>query len=772
MTKRLRNNVAAALGRIARIAPARIAPARIALAPIRATLISAALLLVCTALTVNVHALSGQSRKIKPAERAASGVIALMADSVANAGDSLAAYAMLDSAVHTNKRDASAWHKYGLMAWSMARSSRGQTINHSPQAIRWLLAADSAFHLAVTFAPDSAPFWRDMAHFGMNSGSVFLRFRAENWTEKGLDAATRTGDSLLVAELADDAGMIKWRRYENDADQALEVEPGPTYSDQQRQHGVGIRRDLLVKPPHSFAGFADYTEAVNFFRRASTANPINAHARHHLYMAQAERAQWPELLKASAEQLKVAPWDFEAWLARGLASARLFQTADAAAAFDSALTLMTQAQKSSYTRFTRILPPRVYGTKGLARDSISFEKLSAADQRVAEELAWALLDPLSITPENEFRNEFYARVAFADLRWTAEDLDKRGANTDRGDLYVRYGPPDLQLSLPANYGRTTLYWRYNNGLTFEFSQPAMFGVAVIGNRPNTEDLKINAPILFDNVPIAKLIDTMSVRVTAFRSTHDSLDIVVATDIPAAKLLRGSELGGQLPLNLNARVIDGFAKARQVRDNTIKLSATDAPERLSATWRQRVGLGVNYSRVEAYQPDTRRIARGTLSIDTARPTGFGISDVLLGTKLAESSHAAARWTDVIIQPVFGTFRSGEVIALLWENYQFATDGGNVRYNVNIEVKPRVANGVKGIVARVRSALGATLGQAKENSGVIDVSFPRVAPAHEVTVESMSLDLGKAPKGVYELKVQVTDAVTGIKTLRVTQFRIEN
>ncbi|MEP6765174.1 MAG: hypothetical protein ABJB66_12720, partial [Gemmatimonadaceae bacterium] len=125
----------------------------------------------------------------RPAERTSPGVVALTADSIANAGDSLAAYAMLDSALRTNKHDAAAWHKYGLIAWSMARSTRGKFINSSPQGIRWLIAADSAFHIAVAYAPDSAVYWRDMARFGMNSGSVFLRFRAEGWVDKGLNAA-------------------------------------------------------------------------------------------------------------------------------------------------------------------------------------------------------------------------------------------------------------------------------------------------------------------------------------------------------------------------------------------------------------------------------------------------------------------------------------------------------------------------------------------------------------------------------------------------------
>ncbi|MEP6765483.1 MAG: GWxTD domain-containing protein, partial [Gemmatimonadaceae bacterium] len=649
--------------------------------------------------------------------------------------------------------------------------SRGTTINHSPQAIRWLIAADSAFHLAVTFAPESASFWRDMAHFGMNSGSVFLRFRAENWTDKGLEAAVKAGDSILVAELADDAGMIKWRRYEGVADQALDIETGPMFSKAQRKFGVEIRRDQMVKPANSFPGFADYTEAMNFFLRANNANPTNAHARHHLYMVLAERAQWAELLKASKRQLQVATWDYEAWLARGLASTRLYQTADAAAAFDSAMAYMTPQQVASYKRFTRILPSKVWEGNEHLRDAETFNKLDAGEKNVTEEMAWALLDPLAVTPENEYRSEFYARVAFADLRWTAEDLDKRGSNTDRGDVHVRYGPPDRVLSMSAPGAGILLVWRYNNGLTFILDQVPMYGIARFAQPELVKLAGAETPVAFNNVPIARLIDTVGVRVAAFRGTHDSLDVVVVADIPAAKMLKGSELGGVLPFNINSRIIDSRAQARQVQSKTAKVNASTIPDRLAATWTQCVGPGVNFVRVEAYQPDTRRIAHGVLSVDAARPNGFGMSDILLGEKLSESSGNASRWSDVKIDPTFGTFRVGEPIGLLWENYKLTSDNGSVRYKVNIDVRSAAGGGIKGIVARVRSAFGATLGQGKENSGTIVVSFPRTAPARDVTVESMSLDLGTAKPGVYQLKVEVVDAVTGTTTSRVTQFRIE-
>ena len=57
---------------------------------------------------------------------------------------------------------------------------------------------------------------------------------------------------------------------------------------------------------------------------------------------------------------------------------------------------------------------------------------------------------LTLTNENEYRLEFLARVVFADFRWTDDDLNLRGADSDRGDIYVRYGPPDTEMGIQGN----------------------------------------------------------------------------------------------------------------------------------------------------------------------------------------------------------------------------------------------------------------------------------------------------------------------------------
>jgi GWxTD domain-containing protein len=52
---------------------------------------------------------------------------------------------------------------------------------------------------------------------------------------------------------------------------------------------------------------------------------------------------------------------------------------------------------------------------------------------------WERRDPTPGTPENEFKEEHYRRVAYANAQFASKT---EGALTDRGAVYIKYGPPD------------------------------------------------------------------------------------------------------------------------------------------------------------------------------------------------------------------------------------------------------------------------------------------------------------------------------------------
>jgi len=67
------------------------------------------------------------------------------------------------------------------------------------------------------------------------------------------------------------------------------------------------------------------------------------------------------------------------------------------------------------------------------------------------EQSWLRRDPTPDTEENEFKEEHYRRIAFANERFAS---GMPGWKTDRGQIYIKYGPPDeIEFHAPGSYQR-------------------------------------------------------------------------------------------------------------------------------------------------------------------------------------------------------------------------------------------------------------------------------------------------------------------------------
>lgn len=84
----------------------------------------------------------------------------------------------------------------------------------------------------------------------------------------------------------------------------------------------------------------------------------------------------------------------------------------------------------------------------------SLERLPANEQQGWLNQFWKQRDPTPGTDRNELQEEFYRRVDFVNQHFTVNSIDKEGWKTDRGGIYIKYGPPtdverhNEQLNLP------------------------------------------------------------------------------------------------------------------------------------------------------------------------------------------------------------------------------------------------------------------------------------------------------------------------------------
>ena len=123
---------------------------------------------------------------------------------------------------------------------------------------------------------------------------------------------------------------------------------------------------------------------------------------------------------------------------------------------------------------------------------------------------WRRRDPDPDTEENEFREQFYERIAYANEHFSS---GKPGWMTDRGRIYIRWGKPDSIESRPSggSYdrpayeggGSTTTYpfeiWFYRHldtvgdGIEVEFVDPTGTGEYRIARSPDEKDALAMVP---------------------------------------------------------------------------------------------------------------------------------------------------------------------------------------------------------------------------------------------------------------------------------------
>ncbi|MCU1286841.1 MAG: hypothetical protein JWO13_3191 [Acidobacteriales bacterium] len=102
----------------------------------------------------------------------------------------------------------------------------------------------------------------------------------------------------------------------------------------------------------------------------------------------------------------------------------------------------------------------------------AFKQLTNDEEREQFiEAFWTRRDPTPDTIRNEFKQEHYTRMAYANEHFAPHDTSgRRGWETDRGRIYVVYGPPDHVEPHPKQIGDSTYSaetWHYRYVQDFE-----------------------------------------------------------------------------------------------------------------------------------------------------------------------------------------------------------------------------------------------------------------------------------------------------------------
>ena len=141
----------------------------------------------------------------------------------------------------------------------------------------------------------------------------------------------------------------------------------------------------------------------------------------------------------------------------------------------------------------------------------AFKRFNTDEEREQfVEQFWLRRDPTPDSMENEYKEEHYRRIAYANERYAS---GIPGWKTDRGRIYITFGPPDeieshpsggtYQRPITEGGGETSTYpfedWRYRyidgigNDVNIEFVDPTMTGEYRMTMDPSEKDALLYVP---------------------------------------------------------------------------------------------------------------------------------------------------------------------------------------------------------------------------------------------------------------------------------------
>ena len=517
-----------------------------------------------------------------------------------------------------------------------------------------------------------------------------------------------------------------------------------------------IRRREVVLPSFDQSGVSRDAQAraLGYIEAWLAADPSSPRA-YAAALALATLTERWDGARLVARAFQVASLDPRADLYAGLASFRLGDAEIAEALFERGLARMSAAERGRVESIAALL-------KTEHQDDY------AADRQRVGALFWTQTDARLLTEVNERRAEHYARVIEADLLFgpSASDLFEtdppRGAETQQGQVWIRYGRPLRSITYAPGAAETSAIavWEYPD-FRYVFYDQWRSGVYTLYS-PTAEAFGSGDPSVYNDDYVIQdrvmrrddpqrtqdLPETaidLSLLTSRFRVPGGGTEVVVAFGLPA-----------DVARPVTAGVFTLWAGS--VRDRTVDRHASLDASRVvgrgaEAVWTDAKTVQLPASgrvQVEVEAPGGQ--ARG-LAVEAVEPLaddagGLAVSDLLLATSIDDDGDGlVVRGGLGIVPAARAVFATADPIYVYLEAYGLGLEDGRSRYTVEATLTPEARRG--GLAGRIFGR-----GQGPGVSVETEAEGTRSTDA-----VSFFVDVRDQPPGAYTLRVEVADAVTG-------------
>lgn len=554
---------------------------------------------------------------------------------------------------------------------------------------------------------------------------------------------------------------------------------------------------------------AAYASAIGHLERALHYDPRRRPVYDHLMRIHALKGDYARAMPQLEQMLVFFPEDPATWRYLGLANHRLGQGEAAAKSFEKALEFMSEEEREAFEDLSILL---------------SDEQADAYREDPAAFAArfWAAADPRYLTPYNERRLEHYARLTYADLLYAAENVGKRGWETQRGRIIIRYGAPEADVVIVGNFeeilhnfgfraerarrfgerldmaAQANVFniWDYGDfRLVFEdpfrngeyrlYSPPADLLADLSAGMVEQMDYEMAARQRFRREPERYAYESAARRVdlpylvAAFKGEDGQSDLYVPYGVP---LSPEADLSGEnvdLTLRTGAFLIDEGSDVLLERRRTLYGLRTEqvASFREARLWIDAQAMAARPGRhtvsVEFETPGgaTEGVQRRTLEVPDFGGERLAVSDLLLAYLVEEDFDGGEKGVEggrirrgnFLIEPAPWTvFAREQPVYLYFEAYNLGQDeAGQNHYAVEVALRPKDTR------SGVRRFLGRLFG-GEERGVSAEFEAGGTGPDDgQYTI----LDASGQEPGLYTLTVRVRDHVSGRAAERTTDLMLE-
>ncbi len=691
----------------------------------------------------------------------------------ASAGDTAAALYELQEAVRIEPKSADA--HYYIARLYVARASAVE----SDFGDR--MAAERALEKALSADPANPLYLLELGKLKLKQ---HIRVDALRLLKRSVGEAKRRGDPAVLGEVHYQMGTIYEMWYEALAFKRMRpILRGPPAAEGwqfgEMRISEYVNNYLDDSPEVSESGWLERDIMMEHYRSALRYEPSHVRAATRLLGHLYDDDRFTEYLSIAEPLAQRAPVSAEAHLFLGLVYHALGREQDATAAFRRAFELLPEEDQRAMQSLTQVLRRQV---------AKEYEALEPERRREYESRFWAITDPLYLTEANELWLEHIARAAYADLRYSEPEHGLRGWETDRGIIYIRYGRPDRigvfapdpnSFGDPYRVGQRTIVWSYGRkGPTFVFQQrPGYRHTRFAGDYAHwAAEYRHRQPTVY-RIPSIPLIFEIPVQVARFRGARPGETAVeVHAGIPVDSLRRGLDVKTQ-ELETGLFLLDPTGSTVERRSGTIALPpGRQADVRGLRSWRLIVPTGAFFHLgVEARDPLSWRsaTARDTFTAEPYERGRLQLSDILLADFLHPLAEEPVERDELELRPNPGlSYVVGVPVHLYYEIYDLRADSlGLAAYEVSLSVRVKKVTREGGF-AQLLGSLADAWGFSIVGDDRVEVRFERELKLGERdrAIGWYTLDIQKAPPGEYEIRIQVTDRMSGDRAERTRSFAV--